>query len=412
MRIYWLWLALLPGITDRQKLALIHRFHDPETIYFAKREELSRVEGLSPEAVQALSDKGLEKARETAELCGRENIRVVPFGSEAYPHRLKAIADPPMILYCKGRLPDFRHRPAIAVVGTRKATDYGLAAARALGRELGEDGGIVVSGMAQGVDAAAMWGALSSGRPVVGVLACGVDVVYPKINEGLYRAVAERGCLLSELPPGTLPLKWSFPRRNRLLSGLSCGVLVVEAPEKSGALITARQALDQGRDVFSVPGNIGVAANAGSNALLREGAIPVSCGWDVLREYAALYPDTVEETAPSQALPREKRAPGPEISGKIRQPEGEKSKKIIDKEDSPPYSDGNDIPCAPREQALLDLLRDGPLGTDEVIARAGRPAQEVMGSLTMLRIQGMVEALPGNRVGRKAARRERRKENN
>ena len=179
------------------------------------------------------------------------------------------------------------------MVGTRHASPYGMTTAKKMGYQITKCGGIVVSGMAYGIDGMAMKGALTAGAPVVGILGCGAEMVYPPSNRPLFSDVENYGCIMSEFPPGTPPVKWNFPKRNRIISGMSCGVLVVEAPEKSGALITARCAADQGRDVFVVPGNIDVPTFVGSNRLLRDGAIAVSSGWDILSEYQMQFPDKI-----------------------------------------------------------------------------------------------------------------------
>ena len=282
MLVHWIWLAHLPGLSDRMKLALLQQFQDPEEIYFADSGAFDHVDGMSAEIKQALTDRDLSRSEKILEACHKEQIHLLTFRDAAYPVRLKNIPDPPVLLYYRGVLPDFDGNPVIGVVGTRKASAYGLTTAKRMGYQIGRCGGILVSGMAYGIDSMAMSGALTAGAAVVGVLGCGADIVYPPSGKGLFRDTERYGCILSEFAPGTPPLAFHFPKRNRIIAGLSCGVLVVEAPEKSGALITARQALDQGRDVFAVPGNIDVPSLAGSNQLLRDGAIPVFSGWDVL----------------------------------------------------------------------------------------------------------------------------------
>ena len=288
MLIHWIWLAHRPGVNDRMKVTLLQHFRDPEDIFFADSEAFDHIEGLSEEAAESLRDKNLIPAEEILEACHREKLHVLTYRDAAYPARLKNITDPPIVLYYKGQLPDFDTLPVIAVVGTRKASAYGLTTAKRLGYQIGKCGGIVVSGMAYGIDGMAMSGALTAGRQVVGVLGCGADIVYPLSNRGLFKDAERYGCILSEFPPGYQPTKWSFPKRNRIISGLSNGVLVVEAPEKSGSLITARLAAEQGRDVFVVPGNIDLPSFVGSNRLLRDGAIHKAAGIGLLKECRTL----------------------------------------------------------------------------------------------------------------------------
>ena len=246
MLIHWIWLATRPDMNDREKLVALEHFHDPEDIFFAQAEHYGQVTGLSENAVEALKDKNLLPAEQVLADCARGKIHILTFRDGAYPARLKNISDPPLVLYYKGTLPDFDGLPVIGVVGTRKASLYGMTAAKRLGYQIGRCGGMVVSGAASGIDGVAMQGALSADTPVVGILGCGVDVVYPLSNKGLFADTERHGCLISEFVPGTPPYKWNFPKRNRIISGIADGVLVVEAPEKSGALITARQALEQG----------------------------------------------------------------------------------------------------------------------------------------------------------------------
>ena len=308
MLIHWIWLAHRPGVNDRMKVRLLQHFRDPEDIYFADGEIYRHVEGMTGEAAKSLEDKDLTSAEAALEACRREGLHLLTFQDAAYPSRLKNIPDPPILLYYKGQLPDLDGLPVIGVVGTRKASAYGMQTAKRMGYQIARCGGIVVSGMAYGIDGMAMSGALTAGQTTVGVLGCGADIVYPLSNRALFKDVESYGCILSEFAPGTQPAKWTFPKRNRIISGLSCGVLVVEAPEGSGALITANHALEQGRDVFVVPGNIDQPGFVGSHRLLRDGATLVSSGWDILSEYEALYPDKIhrEEAASHQcAYPEE-----------------------------------------------------------------------------------------------------------
>ena len=413
MLTYWLWLAHRPGLSDRMKMALLQQFQDPEMVYFADDRAFDHVEGLSPEARQALQDKNLSQPKKILEDCRREKLQILTLQDAAYPARLKNIFDPPMVLYYKGQLPELDANPVIGVVGTRKATPYGIQTAKRMGWQIGKCGGIVVSGMAYGIDGAATAGALSAGMPAVGVLGCGADMVYPASNRFLFRDMESRGCLISEFPPGTPPVKWNFPKRNRIISGLSCGVLVVEAPEKSGALITASQALDQGRDVFTVPGNIDIPTFAGSNRLLREGAMAVTSGWDILSEYEALFPDKIRKwdaPAMQQAYPDEVAKQVPSEQLKVAQtpalPEEKKDlkkefrKTPIDKAATSSYSDVNTTFAGLSGQALelVQCLKDGERTVDDLIAETGMTTGTLLGLLTVLELKSVVKRLPGKRI--------------
>lgn len=413
MQLHWIWLATRAGLGDRGRMALLQRFADAEDIYYAAAVEYARVEGLSAEAVSSLQEKSLTEAEQILADCRRENIHILTWQDALYPKRLKNIADPPVVLYYKGSLPQVDALPCIAVVGTRSASAYGMSTAKRMGYQIAACGGITVSGVASGIDAMAMRGALSAGAPVIGVLGCGADVVYPVSNRALYADTQRQGCLLTEFPPGTPPLGWNFPRRNRIISGLSCGVLVVEAPEKSGALITARQAADQGRDVFVVPGNIDVPSCKGSNALLRDGAIAVSSGWDVMSEYQAQFPGKITENRADcrqNVYPEEMEQAQPLlVAQKPKQPEKKqrrtifRKKKEIDNTASSPYIDA-DKPrpaLSADEEKLLSCIGADSMLADDVISASDLPAGQVLAMLTMLEIKGVITRLPGKRIVKK-----------
>lgn len=413
MLIHWIWFATLPQLKIGQKLALLQRFSDPEEIFHTAEAACTQVEDLTQEGRKALCDGDLSLAQKILKECSEKSISILTFGDAAYPRRLKNIADPPLVLYYKGVLPDFESVPVVAVVGTRKATAYGLTTARNMSAQIAACGALVISGAAHGIDAMAMEGAMDAGSKVVGVLGCGVDIVYPKSNSRLFKQVLENGCLMSEYPPGTQPFAWNFPRRNRILSGIASGVLVVEAPEVSGALITARQALEQGRDVFAVPGNIDVTTCTGSNALLQEGASAVFTGWDVVREYEPQYPDAVAKrdvqwsekaVAPLQAEQTVvKVAQERSVLEKHSRASHASDKKDIDNPAQSNYSGiGTQVAALSQdEKQILACLDSQPRPVDAVIAQVNMPASKVLGSLTMLALKGIVVNHPGKRVSRK-----------
>lgn len=415
MLIHWIWLATRTNLSDRVKANLMQHFRDAEDIYYADEEGYSLADGLTQEGLQSLQDKNLTEARKILDTCDEKNIRILTFRDAAYPNRLRNIVDPPVVLYCKGHLPEFDSLPLIGVVGTRKATPYGLTATKRMGYQIASCGGIVVSGMAYGIDGMAMQGALTAGERVIGVLGCGVDVIYPRSNRALFADVERHGCLLSEFAPGTEPFKWNFPKRNRIISGLSCGVLVIEAPQISGALSTARRAAEQGRDVFAVPGNIDMPTCAGSNALLRDGAIMASTGWDVVGEYEAQFPDKIQNRCkPGQQLaypdeviraaqeaekPMPKVAQKPKLFGSRK----EKEKKEIDNGGSCHYIDAETKrpPLTADEQTVLTLVEQGKTLVDDIMATTELSAGAVLAALTMLEVKGLLIRLPGKRVALK-----------
>lgn len=414
MLVHWIWLAARPGLNDRMKGAVLRHFHDPEDAYYAGEKAYGAIGELTDEAKVSLGDKNLTPAEEILSQCEEKGIHVLTIQDAAYPGRLKNIPDPPVVLYYKGTLPDLDSRPAIAVVGTRKASPYGMTMGKRMGYQLAKGGGIVVSGLAYGIDGAAMASALTGGGTVIGVLGCGADVVYPPANRALFADAEQTGCLLTEFPPGTPPNRWNFPKRNRIISGLCCGVVVVEAPERSGALITAHRAAEQGRDVFVVPGNADFPTCAGSNALLRDGGICVGSGWDVLSEYEALYPGRlrrVEEAGKITAYPEEmsaeterkplKVAQKPRQLRKIREKKPQKDKKAVDNREDPPYSDVETKALDDTERVIVELLKNGDRLRDDVIAESGLSTGKVLSALTLLEVKGIIRRLPGNRLGLK-----------
>ena len=405
MLAHWIWLATRKSINETKKIALLEHFGDPEDIYFADTASYAQVEGMTKEAAESLADKDLREAEKILAQCMEKNIRICAYHDAAYPKRLKNIADPPVVLYYKGNLPDFDGNPVISVVGTRKASAYGMTVARRMGYQIARCGAIVVSGVASGIDSMSMVGGLTGGGTVVGVLGCGADEIYPAKNRSLYADTERNGCLLTEFPPETPPYGYNFPKRNRIISGLACGVLVVEAPEGSGSLITARAAAEQGRDVFVVPGNIDVPTFAGSNALLREGAIAVSSGWDIVSEYRALFPDKIRKDT-VQLMPENADESLLNVAQTVEAPAKKKDrpkkekKIIIDNASVAPYSDvvRPAVSLTQEEESLLGYLKAGERLVDDVIAESGLPAGKVLATLTLLEVKGMVRRLPGKRV--------------
>ncbi len=395
MLLYWIWFAELPGSAWMKK-ELLQQYGDPEVLFF----ERNLPETLGQDTKAAIKKKDLSEAEEILHKCTRKNISVLTYESTQYPERLRQIDDPPFVLYYKGTLPDWEERPFIGVVGTRKATTYGLQMAQQMGRQIAQSGGAIVSGGAYGIDSKAMCGALETPMPVVCVLGCGADVIYPRNNRKLFSAVAENGCLITEYPPEESPLAWHFPRRNRIISALSHGVLVVEAPEKSGALSTARHALRQGKELYAVPGNVGVAACAGSNGLLQEGAMAALCGWDAVKAYAGRFPDTVHKAG--QILPLQREGIQAKVAQKPKIPE-KLPEKGIDNPDYSTYSvlHGAKPVLLPEEQAVLALLTHQPQHSDAVCAQSELPPAKVQSILTKLTLKGLVCHHPGSRVSLK-----------
>ena len=398
---YWLWLAHRPNLGDHQKVLLLQSFRSPGEVYHADPAEFQYFSGITAQGKSALMDKNLDPFLAALKYCQQEHIRILTYSDGEYPDRLKNIYDPPLVLYYKGTLPQFDGVPVVSIVGTRKCTAYGRSVAVRLGAEISACGGMIVSGLAAGIDAAAMQGALQAGCPTVGVLGTGVDVIFPKENRDLFYQVERYGCLLSEFLPKTVGFRWNFPRRNRIISGLSIATVVVEAPERSGALNTARQALNQGRDVYAVPGNIDLPTFAGSNQLLSEGAAPVTSGWSVLGEYVALFPDKIRRAEqPAAHIPAAQKQPA---APKQKQPETKLHKKDIDNKAATPYIDiKTALPAlSPEESAIVAALGGTEMRVDDLIAQTGIPSGTLLRHLTMLELKKVIVRLPGNRIARK-----------
>lgn len=388
--LYWIWLSQRNGLGAVGLRQLLDDFGAPASLYAAKTEALARA-AVSPAVRETLLDKNLRPAQAVAARCRALGIAVLTLRQEVYPEALRQVSDAPLVLYCSGQLPPMGSRPWIGVVGARRADRRGLSMARLLGREISACGGVVVTGMAKGVDAEAAWGALDQGCPVVGVLGGGTDVVYPRENAELFERVRACGCLLSEYPPGTSPNARHFPARNRIISALSDGVVVVQAAEQSGALITARWAADQGRDVFAVPGPAGEALSRGCNQLLRDGAILAENGWDVMREYEYRYPGAVRMQSAKCKMQNEASSAGAVIGRPHEAHAADTETAIGAHSVRPPLPDD----LTPIQRQIAEALQDGPLQLDALIDKTGQPAARVLPQLTLLQIKKLISQKPG-----------------
>ncbi|NLM42477.1 MAG: DNA-protecting protein DprA [Clostridiales bacterium] len=280
-----IWLSGLPQIGSRRYISLVEYFGSAERVFTSTRDELLSSGLLNDKLIEIIiNNRDIEKIERYLGKVKENNIKVYTIDDKEYPENLKHIYDPPPVLYVKGNI-DKIDDNAIAIVGSRKATDYGLKVAKRLGMELAEAGITVVSGMAIGIDSAAHRGALKAGGRTIAVFACGLNHIYPKSGYSLAKEILKNGAIISEYPLGIKAAPNNFPARNRIISGISKGVVIVEASEKSGSLITADFALEQGRDVFAVPGNIEAPNSKGTNSLIKNGAKLVTCVDDILEEY-------------------------------------------------------------------------------------------------------------------------------
>ena len=384
---YWIWMTELRGLGIQARLALLRHFGSPEDVFYADEAEILLTESITREQAAILKDHSLTAADAILADCQRLGIRLLTLQDAEYPGRLKNIYDPPCLLYVKGRLPAFDETVAVAVVGTRDCTPYGVACAEKLGYGLTQGGAVVVSGLAKGIDAAATRGALRSGGVTVGVVGNGLDVHYPYESRYLYEDVAAAGALISEYPPGTRPAGSHFPARNRIISGLCLATLVVEAPERSGALITAETAMEQGRDVFAVPGPIDAPKSIGCNQLIRDGAGLVSDAWDILREYEARFPDKLRMDG-AREVPKTL---------------GYQARQQAEPKAVPPSlsASRNDLNLTDDQILLLRALSDEePALVDDLIDQTGIPTRRVLSALTVLEIENLVRQHSGKRYTR------------
>lgn len=363
---------------------ILRQFSSFRDFYEADRREW-RLCGLFREKqLDKLNETPLQAAEKILVRCAELEQTVLSLEDPRYPERLRQIADPPAVLYVAGNLPEIDRRVCIAVVGTRDATPTGIRVTMDFCSRMAKRGTVIVSGGALGMDTAAHKGALMVGGCTVAVLGCGLNTRYLAENLPMRQQIKIGGALVSEYAPDSPALGFHFPQRNRIISGLSLGTLVVEAGEKSGSLITARQALEQGRDVFAVPGSLMSYRSGGSNRLLRDGAKPVLEVDDILDEY--------RDFVPGQLTPQEEQTTflPPQSSARPKAPAREKQR------EAPVLPDD----ASPEAKALFGALRETPLPVDELAVQANMSSRELLSAVTELEMEGLIEALPGKQYRR------------
>lgn len=287
--IYWIWLSLCCSPATATFGKLIKEFDGAKAIYDAEDKRIASIIGYRNSDRKHLEDKNLDKATEIYEFCNKHKVGILCYGDEKYPDSLRSIDTPPVLLYYRGVLPDFNKIFAVAVVGTRHLSDYGRKSAFNISYDLATAGATVVSGMAIGIDGVSTAGSLAAGGRAVAIIGSGIDVCYPPQHVKLAREIVKNGCVMTEYAPGTPPNGYNFPKRNRIISGLSSAVLVIEGPERSGALITARYAKEQGKTVYALPGNVGSKNSQLSNLLLKNGAKICTSAEDILGDFSKEY---------------------------------------------------------------------------------------------------------------------------
>jgi len=358
---YWIALRLVFGIGNVNYKNLLKRFGTPERILQARAEDLGQMDNLSAKAIEAiLNFKPTPAIEHELNRIQHEQVSIVTLASPGYPEHLRHIYDPPPYLYVRGEI-IAQDSHAVAVIGSRNASEYGLMAAGTISKDLAASGMTIVSGLARGIDSQAHRAALGAGGRTIAVLGSGIDVIYPAENKKLYHAIASGGAVVSEFPMGTEPNSYNFPARNRIISGLARGVLVVEAGLKSGSLITARLALDQGREVFAVPGSIMSERSRGAHQLLKSGARLVESAADILEELHY----TID------IYPRPE-ARGPEAAPELN----------------------------PETSKIYGLLQKAPLHIDDIIMQSALPSGRIASILLDLELGNLIRQLPGKRFVR------------
>ena len=383
--LYWLWLTTKARITSTKITHLLERYESIRDIY--ETTDYSRLNNFSPSLIAALNDKSLEHAREVYKRTEEAGARVLAFDDKDYPDMLRNIIDPPYVLYVKGENLPWDRLFTIGVVGTRKCDPYGRMATMNISRDLARMGVTVVSGKARGIDSIAAEAALRVGAKTIAVLGSGIDVIYPPENDKLYDAITKNGAVVTEYPPKTPALPTNFPIRNRIIVGLSRGVLVTQAPKRSGARISARCALENNRDVFAVPGDIFQMQYAGTNEIIKSYAKPITCANDIIVEYPyetgrmkLLKGENANDKSDMQNTGTESVLPTPVYSNSIQ----------VSVEDKK-YAN-----LKPKEKEIIKLLIESNLHTDEIIRKTGIPTGELNTIMVLLEMNGMVKRLPGN----------------
>ncbi len=425
--VYDVWLSMRLDATRHDIASIVDTFGSAFAVYSASSADLYSA-GLSDKLISLLSNKELKPASSAIEYCISNGISIAVRGEEGYPERLAAIPNPPHLLYINGKLPPIDENLAVAIVGTRSMSEYGMRSAYKIAYELASAGVTVVSGMALGIDASAACGVLDAGGATVAVLGCGLNNPYPSSHKRLMSEIAEKGAVITEYSPYTPPRAYQFPQRNRIISGLCQGTLVIEGGEKSGSIITARYAITQGRNIFALPGNIGDQNSLGSNLLISSGARMTLSSADIIKEYDYLWNSSLDREAYEHALKhsemkpgaliahgvnevRPKAAPAPSNAFVAEPTQEEKPKRRV-KPLKKPATEAEEEPAPirpDREQLLASLSEseaavfkampsDGtPITADGISVASGLSIFEITSALTTLEIMGCINILPGGK---------------
>lgn len=406
----WTWLSVRLGAASPYLNPLLEHFAAAADVYAADHAALAAVEGL-PESVRLrLLDKDTDRAERILEDCRRLGIGVMTYDDPRYPRLLKQIAKPPAVLYFVGKPIDFDRKLGVAVVGTRTMTEYGRDVTYRFSYDLASAGAVIVSGMALGVDGMAAAGSLDAQMPTAVVLGSGLDVVYPKMHTKLYKCILRDGFAVSEYPPGAEPDARNFPQRNRIISGLARCVLVTECPETSGALITAREALAEGKPLFAVPGAITMPGSAGTNELIKSGgAKMVTSPTDILDLFepahfpeldasavGAMNYNAAKAESTYAVSTKTSKVAWAKVRRKKPEPAPDDSPDTV-RESSAPKVTETFVPMSETEKKIYACIpEEGQVSVDLIASGSGAPVPDVLTALLALTCKGVVRQLPGN----------------
>ena len=386
---YWVWLTVKTGMSSFKITNLLDRFGSVEAIYEA--DLYKDIEGIGDKEKTELSNKSFKQADRIISKIAELGARIVTLEDEEYPKPLRTIQSPPYVLYMKGQKFDWDNYLGIGVIGARECTEYGIVATHKLCTELAATGVTVISGMARGIDSVAAVAALKAGGKTIAVIGSGLDICYPPENDELMKAIEENGLVITEYPPSSQPLRTHFPERNRIISGLSRGILVTEAAKKSGTFITVGHAIENGRDIFAIPGGLFHEKSEGTNLLIKQGAFLTTSVTDIFEQ----YPDEAS---------RLKRATGKRVKIKLpkqsEKPPKQKKKKeesqIIENLSDISIDDSRFLGLNNSERSTVECLLKGSQHVDEIARETGLGIQELNAVLPMLEMMGHIIKLPGN----------------
>ena len=378
---YWVWYSLVAGVATRND-DILTAFPDPEKLYKAGENEIVGSGAVSPSRLRRILSTPIEKAEEIVEVCNKNGWHIISPESVDYPDDLRKLTDMPIVLYADGDLSCINKGIAIGVVGTRKPSYESIEIATKISAQAAAAGAVIVSGGALGIDTAAHEGALLAKGKTVCVLGCGLGFDYLKDNEALRREISKSGAVVTEYVPFARASIYSFPARNRIISGMSKGVLVVEAGEKSGSLITARRAAEQGKEVYAIPGSVLSTAYTGANKLITDGARAVANAEDMLKPYSIMYPDIINLKKIDE-IPDELKMPKAEKPKEKKKTEPPKEKK--------PLAAG----YGKTVETIYEIIGNEPIHPDEISLMSGLPVSSVIAALFKLEVEDYVKQTDG-----------------